>query len=110
MLKKALAFGILSSTLFGVMALPAQADTATVQTVYDDIYIEGYDNTLRSSTEQESYIRGKNVRRDRSTATVQDVYRRSTVVGEGNQVDIRSEQRSMTKETYRRPSKRTGRY
>ena len=100
MLNKALVLGLFSATAMGLMTLPAQADTATVQTITDDIYIEGYDNTWRGSTEQESYTGRVNGRSAVSTA--QDAYTRATVVGEGNRVYQKNKQTSRTVEMNRR--------
>ncbi len=101
MLNKTLVVGLFSVTAMGLMTLPAQADTATVQTITDDIYIEGYDNTWRGSTEQESYTGRVNGRSD--VSTVQDAYTRATVVGEGNRVYQQNRQTNRTVEMNRRP-------
>ena len=85
MLKKTYTLGLLSIAALGMIALPAQADTAVVQQSTQDLYIDGEDNRGAQVSDQINMHRRVNSGdRRSSTGVVQDVYQGATVVGEGN--------------------------
>lgn len=83
MLKKTFALGLLSFAALGFVSVPAQADTAVVQTSTQDTYIEGAYNGSGQMSDQINIHRSKGKKRG-STGVVQDVYQRTTVLGNDN--------------------------
>jgi len=101
MLKKFFTLGVLGVATCGVLALPAQADTAIIQESDSLTVIEGYDNSAESSTVQESGVSSR--RRSGSdnssnNAVVQDTINTIEVYGEGNDAKSEQIQRSVIRE------------
>jgi len=114
MLKKFFAFGVLGVATWGFLALPAQADTAIIQESDTLTVIEGEDNFVEQSTNQESRTRTRTVngRRDRSNnnnAVIQEAVGTADVFGSGNDVYQEQTQTSVIEEVEKRRSRRRGR-
>ncbi|NET37318.1 MAG: hypothetical protein F6K19_35725 [Cyanothece sp. SIO1E1] len=102
MLKQVYTLGLLSIAALGVTALPAQADTAVIQSTTQETYIEGVYNGSAQVNEQINLNRSVNVRgRNGSTGIVQDTYQGTVVIGEDNTAVQSGSQINITEEVNR---------
>ncbi|MDJ0703337.1 MAG: hypothetical protein QNJ46_08660 [Leptolyngbyaceae cyanobacterium MO_188.B28] len=110
MLKKIHTLSLLGIATFGLVALPAQADTAVVQQSTQELYIEGAGNEGAQVSEQINIHQRVNTgRRQSNTGIVQDVYQGASVVGEDNGAYQVNSQINITEEINPRHNRRRGR-
>jgi hypothetical protein len=96
MLKKVCTLSCLSFAALGLISLPAQADTAVIQSTTNEAYVGGTNNRASQVSEQYNRIgtRGKKDNPN-DTGIIQEAYQGVQVDGEGNQVEQRSQQRNI---------------
>lgn len=109
MLKKFFAFGVLGAATFGLLALPAQADTAVIQESDNYTIIDGTNNSVQQSASQESRTRTTSSLRHKSrsnNAVIQESVGTAEVYGRGNEVYQEQTQTSVIEEVEEQRSRR----
>jgi hypothetical protein len=97
MFVKTFSLGLVTIATLGAAALTASADTATMQTTTQDVYIEGSRNTALQENRQENRLRVKNASaRGGDHAVVQDSLQQTSIYGRNNQVGQRTIQANVS--------------
>jgi hypothetical protein len=97
MFVKMFGLGLVTVATLGGTALAAFADTASVQTNTQDVYIEGVRNRALQDNQQSNRLRTRNYgASDGDQGIVQDSLQRTEIYGRSNQSEQRSTQANIS--------------